>query len=218
VLRPPAGVTQLILDTPGGLPELELNRLLLSTDALLIPVCDSTFDRESAAAFLATLRAHPRVATGRVRIAALGMRIDSRTHAAAALRQWAAGLEVPFVGALRATQGYVRCIEQGLTLFDLPAARVQTDLDQWQPVLDWLQPILDAAPAPRPTLPARHAVNPTPRLVPVQAAGAPMREPAAQRVHAVAPSPGKPSLPRVQALAPQRLGALASMRRLLGWA
>ncbi|MEO6409133.1 MAG: hypothetical protein ABIO45_10335, partial [Burkholderiaceae bacterium] len=42
-------------------------------------------------------------------------------------------------------QNYVRCVERGLSIFDLPAARVQTDIDQWQPILAWM----DKALAPR---------------------------------------------------------------------
>jgi chromosome partitioning protein len=51
-------------------------------------------------------------------------------------------LPLPFLGVLRETQAYVRCAERGLTLFDLPPARVQHDLRQWQPILDWLAPVL----------------------------------------------------------------------------
>jgi chromosome partitioning protein len=36
---------------------------------------------------------------------------------------------------------YVRCIERGLTIFDLPAARTQADRDQWSAILDWLDPL-----------------------------------------------------------------------------
>ncbi|HWL74636.1 MAG TPA: hypothetical protein VNQ74_12245, partial [Burkholderiaceae bacterium] len=35
--------------------------------------------------------------------------------------------------------------EKGLSVFDLPAAQVQTDIIQWQPILNWLHPIMQAA-------------------------------------------------------------------------
>lgn len=83
------------------------------------------------------------------------LRIDGRTSAAEVLRQWAAGLDVPFLGALRETQLYVRCLEQGLTIFDLPPSRAAADLAQWAPILSWMRPVLqppqaanDGAPAP----------------------------------------------------------------------
>ena len=84
----------------------------------------------------------PRVATGRRKLVTIGMRIDGRTNAAQNLRDWSEGLGVPYLGALRETQLYVRSLERGMTIFDLPPSSAATDLQQWQPILDWLQPLL----------------------------------------------------------------------------
>ena len=144
-VRPPAGVEHVIVDTPGGLRGFDLVRVVMYADAILIPVCNSIFDRESAAECLAELRALPRVATGRCKLATVGMRLDARTKAAEVLHAWATSLNVPFITVLRETQVYVRCIEKGLSVFDLPASQVQTDIAQWQPILDWLHPIMQPA-------------------------------------------------------------------------
>jgi chromosome partitioning protein len=161
VLRPPAGVNRVVLDTPGGLRGSELARVVMYADAILMPVCNSMFDRTSAADCHAELMTLPRVATGRCKVAAVGMRLDARTKAIEVMQQWAERLELPFIGVLRETQGYVRCIEQGLTLFDMPPEKVQADLAQWQPILDWLEPVLQqavSAPMPlrAPPKPAAH--------------------------------------------------------------
>ena len=142
VLRPPAGITHVVLDTPGGLRGFDLARVVVFADAVLMPVCHSVFDRESAAECFAEMMTLPRVASGRCKVAAVGMRVDARTKGAEVLEAWAAARELPFVGVLRETQAYVRCVEQGLTLFDLPAAQVQADMTQWKPILDWLAPVL----------------------------------------------------------------------------
>ncbi len=158
VLRPPVGITHVVLDTPGGLCGFELAKVVSYADAVLIPVCNSIFDRESAAGCLAELMALPRVSSGRCKVAAVGMRLDGRTRADEVLASWAAALELPFIGVLRDTQTYVRCIEQGLTIFDLPATQAQADRAQWRPILDWLAPVMTPAPparapAVRPTRP-----------------------------------------------------------------
>jgi chromosome partitioning protein len=156
VLRPPAGISRVVLDTPGGLRGSELARVVMYADAILMPVCNSIFDRTSAADCHAELMGLPRVATGRCKVAAVGMRLDARTKGVEVIQQWAERLGLPFIGALRETQGYVRCIEQGLTLFDMPAEKVQADLAQWQPILDWLDPVLEqavSAPMPLRTVP-----------------------------------------------------------------
>jgi chromosome partitioning protein len=141
VLRPPRGVTHVVLDTPGGLRDADLARTVMSADAVLMPVCDSAFDRDAAAKCWAALRTHPRVLSGRCKVAAVGMRIDGRTLGEASLRRWAESLELPLLGAIRDTQSYVRCIEQGLTVFDLPLSRTELDRAQWAPILSWLDTI-----------------------------------------------------------------------------
>lgn len=145
VLRVPSGITHVVLDTPGGLHGFELARVVMFADAIIMPVCNSVFDRESAAQCHAELAALPRVAGGRCRLATVGMRIDGRTNSAQTLRDWADGLGVPFLGALREAQTYVRTIERGLTVFDLPQNQAEADLAQWQSILDWLAPILHPA-------------------------------------------------------------------------
>ena len=50
MLRLPSGITHVVLDTPGGLHGFELARIVMFADAIVMPVCSSMFDRESAAA------------------------------------------------------------------------------------------------------------------------------------------------------------------------
>jgi chromosome partitioning protein len=142
VLRPPAGVSHVILDTPGGLRGFDLARVAAFADVILMPVCNSQFDRESAADCYAELMTLPRVASGRCKVAAVGMRLDARTKAAEVLGAWARGLKLPFIGVLREAQVYVRSVETGLTVFDLPGAQGEADTAQWKPIVAWLEPVL----------------------------------------------------------------------------
>ncbi len=194
VLRPPAGVSHVVIDTPGGLQGLELARVLMFADVVLMPVCDSAFDRESAADGLAEIRRHPRVVSGRCKLAAVGMRIDARTSGQQRLRDWAAKHKLDFIGVLRETQTYVRCVERGVTVFDLPPSRVQADLDQWQPILEWLAPLLSTpAPAQAPQRPLPAAPH----------KAAPMHGAAAQHLAVLASA--------------RSVDTGSGLRRLLGW-
>ena len=148
ILRTPPGVTHVVLDTPGGLKGYDLLRVVMLADVVLMPVCHSLFDRESAAECYTELLAHPRVARGRCKVAAVGMRIDARTAGDALCGSGPTTCKLPFLGALRETQTYVKCLEHGLTLFDMPAAKVEADLAQWQPILEWLEPILSVVHKP----------------------------------------------------------------------
>jgi chromosome partitioning protein len=151
VLKVPVGVTHVVLDTPGGLHGFELAKVVMASHAILIPVCNSVFDRESAAACIAELMALPRLTSGRCKLGVVGMRIDARTHAAQTLREWAEEINQPFLGVLRETQIYVRSLDSGQTIFDMHSAAVQSDLDQWKTILQWLQPVTQ--------LPAKVAVQ-----------------------------------------------------------
>jgi chromosome partitioning protein len=148
MLRVPTGITHVVLDTPGGLHGFELARVVMFADAIVMPVCSSMFDRESAAACHAEMMTLPRVASGRCGLAMVGMRIDARTRADSQLRDWSLELGVPFLGSLRETQLYVRTLERGLTLFDLPPAVSAADLAQWEPIVEWMKPVLQPLPEP----------------------------------------------------------------------
>jgi chromosome partitioning protein len=152
VVRPPAGVAHVVLDTPGGLRGFDLARVVMYADAVLMPICNSLFDRDSASECLAELMTLPRIASGRCRVAAIGMRLDARTRASDVLKEWARAHKVSFIGVLRETQTYVRCVEQGLTLFDLPPSKHEADLAQWKPILRWLGPVVQ--PVQQPVQPA----------------------------------------------------------------
>jgi len=156
---------------------------------ILMPVCNSVFDRESAADCHAELMALPRISSGRCKVAAVGMRLDARTRAAETLATWAADRKLPFVAALREAQTYVRGVERGLTLFDLPAEKSAADLAQWQPLVDWLEPILAVVHKPvirrhaavtRPATEASPGVAQLPRLRPTSVAES-ARKPARHR-------------------------------------
>jgi chromosome partitioning protein len=142
VLKVPSGISHVVLDTPGGLHGFELARIVMFADAIVMPVCSSMFDRESAALCHAELSALPRVASGRCRVGVVAMRIDGRTNHASVMREWAQSTGISWLGALRETQLYTRTLEKGLTLFDLPEQHAAIDLAQWQSILQWLDPVI----------------------------------------------------------------------------
>lgn len=43
------------------------------------------------------------------------------------------------LGYLRDTQNYVQLAAHGLTLWDVAKSRVEKDLEQWQPIVEWLE-------------------------------------------------------------------------------
>lgn len=136
VVRPPPGTTDAVLDTPAGMPDSQLDAVLRIADKLLVPLQPSLFDIQATHAFVAELRAHRR--GGDVALALLGMRVKEHTISNDQLHQFVATLKLPVLGYLRDTQNYVHVAARGLTLWDVTPSRVERDLEQWQPLVKWL--------------------------------------------------------------------------------
>jgi chromosome partitioning protein len=172
-VRPPLGTTHLVLDTPGGMHGLALAKVAMVVDAILIPVSGSVFDREAASDCWAELRLHPRVVSGRCQVAAVGMRLDRRTQAEEIASDWAASVGLNWLCSLRGSQIYVRAVENGLSIFDMPASVTEIDREQWEPLLEWLF--------------ARGFARAEPTVVPLHAPGLPPSMPRSPAVLQVLP-------------------------------
>ncbi|MBL8345107.1 MAG: ParA family protein [Rubrivivax sp.] len=155
VLRPPSGVRHVVLDTPGGMQGFDLGRVAMYADILLLPLCDSLFDRESAAGCLEELRAHPRVSSGRVQVGVVGMRLDWSGYAEGRLREWAGGLAVPMVAAVRDSRAFVSAAERGLTVLDLPEEQTPSERKELSALFDWIDGAIAAIPLPTVTRPVQ---------------------------------------------------------------
>ncbi len=137
LVRPPKGVTHLVLDTPAGLHGQRLDAVLRLADRVLVPLQPSLFDIQATHRFIQALQAHPRMA--KLQCGLIAMRVKDHTHASEHLHGFVATLAMPLVADLRDTQNYVHLAARGLTLWDVAPGRVARDLQQWQPILDWLQ-------------------------------------------------------------------------------
>lgn len=180
--RPPAGVKHVVLDTPAGLHGMALMKIAMSADAIVIPTMTSIFDRASAEESIRELRTFPRIASGKCKLACIGMRIDGRTRNTIVFQEWATNQSVHSLGAIRSLQAYNQCLERGVTLFDFPPGKVASYLQEWRILTDWLQQFLpqpesDTCGQPasgitlafpqKPVLPTEHAVAPSDSAIPV---------------------------------------------------
>lgn len=137
--RPPKGVTHVVLDSPAGLHGHLLKDALRVADRVVVPLQPSLFDIYATQAFLQKLAERGVLKEGAGRVGVLGMRVDARTRAAEQLQRFVDGLGLPVLGYLRDTQNYVQLTAHGLTLWDVAPSRVEKDLEQWQPVLRWVE-------------------------------------------------------------------------------
>ncbi|CAN7430434.1 ParA family protein [Rhizobacter sp. LjRoot28] len=136
IVRPPKGTTHAVIDTPAGLHGKRLDAVMKLADRIIIPLQPSVFDIHATHAFVRELQAHRR--SDRVKLGLVGMRAREGTIAADQLHKFLETLDVPIVAFLRDTQNYVHLAARGLTLWDVAPGRVQRDVDQWAPLIDWI--------------------------------------------------------------------------------
>ncbi|WP_119154562.1 ParA family protein [Caldimonas tepidiphila] len=136
-LKLPRGTRVAVLDTPANLHGPGFDEMMRRADTMLVPITPSLFDIYATREFLTRVLTHRR--GSRVRVGVVGMRVREGTIAAEQLHAFIEGLEVPVVGEIRDAQVYVHLAAHGLTVWDVATSRVERELPQWQPILEWVQ-------------------------------------------------------------------------------
>ncbi len=127
-----------IIDSPAGLHGDKLSETVKKADWVIVPMQSSSFDIGATEDFLNILKEEKAVRKERTFVAMVGMRIDSRTKAAANLEAYLAASDFPVMGYLRNAQIYVQAAEQGTSIFDMRPSQAARDVQQWAPLLHWI--------------------------------------------------------------------------------
>ena len=138
-LRPAKNTDLLIMDAPAGTHGKEINSLLRRVDTAIIPVLPSAIDMRACSRFLEELLASGKVSRAQTKIAILANRVRENTLVYHQLEEYLGHLEIPVLTHLRESQNYIRSAEQGLGIFELAPSLVWQDVEQWDPVFEWLQ-------------------------------------------------------------------------------
>lgn len=138
--RVPSDTQQLLIDTPAGSRERDLEPYLEIANVMVVPVLPSGFDLDATLQFLAELQAIPRISRGKLPVALVANRLKPWTHAS----QDAVALlakESPFrvVAQLRDSQAYVLLSGLGKGIFDYQSEQVRSHQQDWKPLLRWIK-------------------------------------------------------------------------------
>jgi len=136
--KPPKGLEKAVVDTPAGIHGNRLAVALDLADKVIVPLQPSMFDILATQEFLIRLQKEKAVRKGTIEVGVVGMRVDARTKSADQLHRFVEGLDLPVLGFLRDTQNYVQAAAHGLTLWDVAKSRVEKDLEQWGPIIEWV--------------------------------------------------------------------------------
>ncbi len=138
-LRVPPETDIAVIDTPAGADITELTALFQHNDSVLIPVLPSPIDIHATAHFIKELLVTGKVRKRMIRLAVVANRVRKNTVMYHALERFLFSLKIPFISSLRDTQLYARAIEAGIGVQELTSSRNKVDIEQWAPVIRWLE-------------------------------------------------------------------------------
>ncbi len=137
--RYPEGMQYVVMDTPAQIQREELRNLVIRADTILIPVLPSPIDIRAAADFISVLLIFGKVRETHKQVAVIANRAHERTLVYQKLLKFLQSLDIPLVTTLREAQNYIRAAEQGIGIFEMNPSQVARDIEQWRPLIQWLE-------------------------------------------------------------------------------
>ena len=138
-VRVPRSADYVVYDTPAAVHGRELNDYVRRAQSVIVPVLPSPMDMRAATPFIKQLLDNGRVARKETRVALIANRCREHYNIYHELADYLRKVrKAPFISVLRETQNYVRAAERGLGIFELAPYMVRRDLDQWEPIIRWL--------------------------------------------------------------------------------
>lgn len=159
----PRSADYAILDVPAGARGGELTALVRRAQSIVIPVLPSPIDIRAAAHFIHHLLLVGRVERKETKLAVVANRVRENTAMQRAaegllggmglgvsyaaintqnyqrLEKFLNRLKIPFITTLRENPYYLVADAKGLGIFDLKPSHVARDLEQWKPLIHWLE-------------------------------------------------------------------------------
>ena len=106
-------------------------------DKLIIPITPSPIDIKAALRLWVTLSNIGWLDNPNMEIGMIANRVKANTKYLETFDSFIQRTNITRIATLRDTQNYIRSLDAGLSLFDLPPSRVANDLAQWQPIMEW---------------------------------------------------------------------------------
>ncbi len=137
--RVPRNIDYVVYDTPAAIRGKEINAYLRRAQSIIVPVLPSPIDMRAATPFIQKILENGRIARKECRIALIANRCRENTNIYHQLDTFLRRLrKVPFISVLRESQNYNKAAERGLGIFELAPYLVRRDIDQWDPIIRWL--------------------------------------------------------------------------------
>lgn len=138
-LRLPPGTARVVVDTPASIDPSRFDEFTRDAQAIVVPVLPSQIDIHACARCIEHLLTTARIKRREERIAVVANRVRPNTLVFRSLMRFLESLDIPIRATFRESQNYVRAFELGLGLHEMQAERSMPDVEQWAPLISWLE-------------------------------------------------------------------------------
>lgn len=138
-LRLPPETQRLVVDTPAAISPHDMPELTRGADAVLVPVLPSDIDIHACSKCIADLLLVAKLPRGDNRIGVIANRVRKHTLVYQSLMRFLATLQIPIVATFRDSQNYLRGAELGVGIHEMKSYLVREDVEQWNPLVQWLE-------------------------------------------------------------------------------
>jgi chromosome partitioning protein len=139
LVTPPESTSRIIIDSPAGIRAHSLKKMVGMSDKVIAPLKPGTFDMLSTQVFLEEIIEMINEQDKPTDICVIGNMVDPRTKAAEQLHKFIDSLGLSSPTFIRQGQIYVHLCAHGLSLFDAKNNVFAKEVEQWQPLLDWIE-------------------------------------------------------------------------------
>ena len=137
-LRIPEKSTHVIVDTPAAMEAREMPDITKDADKILVPVLPSDIDIHACSRCIRDLLLVAKVRREDDRIGVIANRIRRNTLTYQTLIRFLHSLGIPIVATIRDSQNYVRAAELGIGVHEMKSYVAAEDVEQWEPLVEWL--------------------------------------------------------------------------------
>jgi len=138
-IYPDADTERVIYDCPARTDSKKVARLIGLVDVVIIPVMPSAIDMRVAASFIADIVGKIKASNSKAIMGVVANRAQKNYHSYEALEKFLKALDLPFVGALRNSQNYVKAAGTGVGIFEVSLSEAKQDMKEWEPILKWVE-------------------------------------------------------------------------------
>lgn len=137
LLSPPEGTSHIVIDSPAGLRQGSLKKLVALSDKIIVPLKPGIFDMMCTQSFLEEIIEMINEQDKEIELCVIGNMVNANTKSSDQLAKFVSNLNLESPTKIRQAQIYVHLAAHGLTIFD--AKDNSLDKEQWKPLIEWIE-------------------------------------------------------------------------------